>query len=82
MGEKLDHLMAKLASREFSGGSRKKMAKSGSAMPDGSFPIPDVDALKRAIQSIGRAKDPAAAKAHIKSRARALGRADLIPEGW
>lgn len=83
-GPKVARLSAKvqLASREFSTESREKMAKSGSAMPGGGFPIPDVDALKRAIQSIGRAKDPAAAKAHIKKRARALGREDLIPEDW
>jgi hypothetical protein len=58
------------------------MARSGAAMGTGGYPIPDVDALKRAIQSIGRAKDPAATKSHIKKRARALGREDLIPEDW
>ena len=42
-------------------------------MPDGSFPIANVEDLKNAIQSIGRAKDPDAAKAHIKKRARDLG---------
>jgi len=77
----VDHLIT-LASREFPTSSRKKMASSGSAMPDGSFPIPDIDALKRAIQSIGRAKDPAAAKAHIKRRAAALGATNLIPKDW
>ena len=71
-----------LATREFPEASRKKMAKSGSALPGGGFPIPDIDALKRAIQSIGRAKNPAAAKAHIKKRAAALGATNLIPEDW
>lgn len=51
-------------------------------MPDGSFPIESKADLKNAIQAIGRAKNPAAAKAHIKRRARALGCADMIPEGW
>lgn len=71
-----------LATREFTESSRKKMAKSGSALPGGGFPIPDIDALKRAIQSIGRAKNPAAAKAHIKKRAAALGATNLIPKDW
>lgn len=51
-------------------------------LPDGSFPIPDVAHLKKAIQACGRAKDQDKAKAHIKSRAKALGREDLIPDEW
>lgn len=68
--------------RTFSKQSRDKMSKSGSAMPDGSFPIPDVNALKRAIASVGRAKDPEAAKKHIISRAKALNAENLIPDDW
>jgi hypothetical protein len=52
---------------------RKKSAEKGHALPDGSYPIENVEDLKNAIQAIGRAKDPAKAKAHIKKRARALG---------
>lgn len=70
------------AFRDFPADERKKAADSGHAMPDGSYPIENVDDLKNAIQAIGRAKDPAAAKAHIKKRARALGHEELIPEGW
>ena len=81
MGAAVDKLV-RLATREFSTETRKKLAAKGQAKPGGGFPIPDVDALKRAIQSIGRAKDPEATKAHIKKRARALGRMDLIPENW
>lgn len=61
---------------------RKQMAKDGTALPDGSFPIENVEDLKNAIQSIGRAKDPAKAKAHIRKRAAALGQSDLIPDTW
>lgn len=71
-----------LSPRTFSTATREKLASKGQALPGGGFPIPDVDALKRAIQAIGMAKDPAAAKAHIKKQAAALGRTDLIPEGW
>jgi hypothetical protein len=70
------------AFRDVPADERKKLAESGAAMPDGSFPIANVDDLKNAIQSIGRASDPAAAKAHIKKRARALGHPELIPEDW
>jgi hypothetical protein len=68
--------------RDYTTDQRKKMADKGWALPDGSFPIADLADLKNAIHAIGRAGDPAAAKAHIKKRARALGHADLIPEGW
>lgn len=74
--------MVILQAREFSGGERKDAAKKGQAMPGGGFPIKNAQDLKNAIQAIGRAKDPAAAKAHIKRRAKALGLENLIPEGW
>ena len=71
-----------LMKREFSGKERSAAADSGAAMPDGSYPIKTVQDLKNAIQAIGRAKNPAKAKAHIKSRAKALGQSNLIPDTW
>jgi hypothetical protein len=71
-----------LMARDFPPEVRKKMGKKGTAMPDGSFPIANAKDLRNAIRAVGRAKDPAAAKAHIKSRAKALGLGDLIPDGW
>ena len=68
--------------RTFTADQRKNAAKKGAAMPDGSFPILNEQDLRNAIQAIGRAKNPAAAKAHIKKRARALGLTDLLPEDW
>lgn len=68
--------------RTFTADERKNAAKKGAAMPDGSFPIMNESDLRNAIQAIGRAKNPAAAKAHIKKRARALGLTDLLPEDW
>jgi hypothetical protein len=62
--------------------SRRRLAKKGQARPDGSFPIPNVAYLKKAIQAYGRANDKAGAKAHIISRAKALGRTDLLPDSW
>lgn len=67
---------------------RKKLAKQGKAVPDssvgGRFPIRNEADLKKAIQAFGRAKpeDRDKIKRFIMSRARALGRADLIPDSW
>ena len=71
-----------LTKRDYSDKERADMADSGQAMPHGGFPIKTVKDLKNAIQSIGRAKDPDAAKQHIKARAKALGKDNLIPDGW
>lgn len=68
--------------KDYSPEVRERMAKDGEAMPDGSFPIADCEDLKNAIQAIGRAKDPAAAKRHIKKRARALDCDVELPEDW
>lgn len=68
--------------RDVPQGERDKLSEEGKALPDGSFPIANVDDLKNAIQAIGRAKDPEKAKAHIKKRAKALGEESLIPEDW
>lgn len=68
--------------REFTSERREELAEEGKAMPDGSFPIVTADDLKNAIQAVGRAKDIAAARAHIKKRAKALDREDLLPDSW
>ena len=68
--------------RDYNTAARRRMAESGAAMPDGSFPIANRTDLENAIRSIGRASNPAAAKEHIKRRARALGLTELLPENW
>jgi HK97 family phage prohead protease len=68
--------------RTFTADERKNAASSGAAMPDGSFPIHNTSDLKNAIKLAGNAKDPAAARAHIKKRARALGASSMIPDDW
>lgn len=72
------------ASKDPSSGQREAWAKQGVALPDGSWPIPNRDYLRRAIQSFGRQApgDSAKIKAWIKKRARALGAEDVIPAGW
>jgi hypothetical protein len=68
--------------RDVSMKEREKLAEKNKALPDGGFPIANEADLKNAIRAVGRAKNPAAAKAHIKRRAKALGREDLIPPNW
>jgi peptidoglycan hydrolase-like protein with peptidoglycan-binding domain len=67
---------------DLSAAGRKKMAGKKQALPDGSFPIPNVTYLKKAIRAFGRAGDKARAKAWIIRRARALGATGLLPAGW
>jgi len=63
---------------------RQMLAKEGKALPDGSYPITNVDSLKDSIQAYGRSKPGkrAAVRRHIMKRARALDKSDLIPEKW
>lgn len=70
------------AKRDYSPEARRRMAASGQAMPDGSFPIANREDLRNAIQSVGRASNYDAAKRHIMRRARALGAMDMLPEDW
>jgi hypothetical protein len=82
----VDELYAELRllldNRDFSQDQRTKLSKSGAAMPDGSFPIENEQDLKNAIRAIGRAKNPAAARAHVVQRAKALGLTKLLPGSW
>jgi hypothetical protein len=68
--------------KEFDTDQREKDAKSGVAMPDGSFPIETTRDLANAVKAFGRAKDKKAVKAHIKARAKALGAEDQLPDSW
>lgn len=63
---------------------RDKYAKSGVAMADGSFPIPDGDALDAAIKTVGLGTNNShnAIRQHIIARAKALGLSSKIPDNW
>lgn len=68
--------------RDYSASTRERMAREGTAMRDGSFPIANETDLRNAIQSVGRAANYEAARRHIIRRARALGFVELLPEEW
>jgi ATP-dependent protease ClpP protease subunit len=62
---------------------RDRMAKSGQAMPDGSYPIADAEDLDNAIHAVGRGgADHDAIRKHIITRAAALGLSSKIPDNW
>jgi len=79
---KLNELSYLNEKRLFSEESREKLAKTGMALPDGSYPIENESDLENAIYAYGRAKNKARAKKHIIKRAISLGRQDMIPEKW
>lgn len=54
----------------------------GQALTDHSFPIADKQDLANAILAIGRADNPAAAKAFIIKRARDLSELAMLPKAW
>lgn len=64
-----------MAEREFSEQERAELARRGHALPDGSYPMPDCDAVRRAIDSYGRAPEShrAQVRALIRKRNRELG---------
>lgn len=74
-----DSPAVELASANISQGQRDKMQSQGATMNDGSFPIPSVKFLRKAIQSFGRCPPDKrdALVAHIRAKAKALGASDL-----
>lgn len=72
----------RVAARDVPSDERKRLAKEGKAMSDGSFPIANEGDLRNAIKAYGRAANKEAAKRHIIKRAKALGKTDLLPDDW
>lgn len=68
--------------KDFSDKERAKLAKKHEAMPGGGFPIRNGGDLRNAIQAVGRAKNPSAARAWIIRRAKELKLIDQLPATW
>lgn len=82
-----ERIAAKAVDAEFgyiSRDERTKLAEEGKALPDGSYPIRNVEDLKNAIQAYGRSKeaDRSKVRRHIIKRANALKVRHIIPEEW
>lgn len=68
---------------KYNADDRNRMAQSGEAMDDGSYPIADEEDLHNAIQAVGRGgADHDAIRKHIIKRAKALGMSSAIPDNW
>jgi hypothetical protein len=77
----LDQFVVAKAHRKFSSDERKRLASEGNALEDGSYPIPDADALHRAaILARSGHGDVAAAKRLIAKRAKELGVSNPLAE--
>jgi hypothetical protein len=77
-----DEALLARATSHWNAAHRDAAAKKGMAMPDGSFPISDRGDLRKAVKALGRAKDPAKARRHIKRRAKALHAESELPDSW
>ncbi|MGH8921673.1 MAG: hypothetical protein ACRD0H_25610, partial [Actinomycetes bacterium] len=74
---------AELVKAKYNADNRKRMASSGAAMDDGSYPIADKDDLHNAIRAVGRGgAEHNAIRRHVISRARSLGASSMIPDNW
>jgi hypothetical protein len=71
-----------IKTEEFSIEDRKKAAKNGEAMKDGSFPIKNTNDLHNAVSDWGRAGSKPSVKDHIVARAKALDASHLLPDDW
>lgn len=73
----------KASADKYTQADRDRMADSGEAMPDGSYPVADEEDLDKAIDAVGRGNaDHDAIRRHIIKRAKALGLESKIPGDW
>jgi len=72
-----------IAKRYFSTEERARLEREGHAMPGGKYPIENAEDLGNAIRLAGQGNaSESSIHAHIKRRARELGREDMIPNTW
>ena len=68
--------------REFSAAERENDADAGVAMPDGSYPIKSAADVENAVRDYNRSGQKPDVKAHIISRAKAIGAESALPDDW
>lgn len=72
-----------LLGKAYSSADRKRMADTGAALPDGSFPIKTKADLRKAIKAVGRGgADHDDIRKHVISRAKALNLEAMVPKNW
>lgn len=69
-------------SEDLSAAARHLAAEEGDALPDGSYPVRDLDELHKAIHAVGRSKHPIEVRRYLIRRAHELNAANLIPHQW
>jgi len=67
---------------DLSAAARHLAAAEGDALPDGSYPVRDLDELHKAIHAVGRSKHPVEVRRYLIRRAHELGHPELIPPIW
>lgn len=81
--ERVEQALAELAKADLSAAGRRRAARSGAAMEDGSYPIRSKAELRKAIKAVGRGgAEHDAIRKHIIKRARALGLEGMVPTNW
>lgn len=72
------------ATEKYDEATRREMASSGVALPDGAYPVADGEDLHHAIRAVGRGRHDSheEIRRHIIARAGALGMEDAIPDDW
>ena len=72
------------ATEKYGAATRREMADSGVAMPDGSYPVADAEDLRHAVRAVGRGRHDShdVIRRHVIARANALGIDDAIPDDW
>jgi hypothetical protein len=73
---------ASMKKRTFTEPQRQALATKGHAMPDGGFPIENLQDLHNAIHLWAHASNPAAARKHIIASAKRLGATKMLPASW
>lgn len=73
---------AEVEKTDYNSKDRKKMAGTGEAMKDGSFPIKTAQDVKNAVKDWGRTGSKSSVKRHIIRRAKAIGATNALPSDW
>ena len=72
----------RLTTPVYSDEERAAMARTGEAMPNGSYPIKHAADISLAVENWRNAGQPADARKHILRRATELGALHLVPDDW